>query len=169
MRASRKIIESKGLDKFIQGKLDKYRFQVGILQNKQHFAPLHQGTTGHKGLPVIYNYAGLYLYRHGKKVDGTLWNIGKELDAAFKWLRKPFLLAKNKELLSVINLIVDNMNGKDNKQRLVNAIQAVVRNPILRGDYGRNSKRWAKRKGFNKLMFMTGQFFQNIKARLFNV
>ena len=164
MRASRKLIESKGLDKFIQGKLDKYKFQVGILQNKQHFAPLRQGKNG---LPAIYHYAGMYLYRHGKKVDGTLWSIGKELDAAFKWLRKPFLLAKNKDLLSVINLIVDNMNGKDNRQRLVNAIQAVVRNPILRGDYGRNSRKWAARKGFNKLMFMTGQFFQNIKARLF--
>lgn len=167
MKANRRIIESQGLDKFIQGKLDKYKFKVGILENKQHYAPLRQGTTGKKGLPILYNYAGLFLYKHGKKPDGTLWGIAKKLDAAYKWLRKPFLLRKNQDLISVINFMIDDMNGRESKQRMVNAIQAVVRNPILRGDYGRNSRDWAKKKGFNKLMFMTGQFFKNIQARLF--
>jgi hypothetical protein len=50
---------------------------------------------------------------------------------------------------------------------LTNAIQAIVRNPILRGDYGRNNLFTQKVKGFNRLMIDTGQFFNNIKARVF--
>lgn len=40
MRAGRKIIEGKGLDKFISGEISKFKFDVGILQNKPHFEVL---------------------------------------------------------------------------------------------------------------------------------
>lgn len=173
MRVKRKVIEGQGLDKFISGQLDKYQFDVGILENKQHFAPARKLVGYKNGKPVYekswYNYAGIKLLKAGNRLDGTLFGIARELDDAFKWLRKPFALSTNKDLLAVINTIVDELNGKENKRRLINAIQAVVRNPILRGDYGRNSKKTAKEKGFNKLMMSTGQFFKNIKARLRNV
>lgn len=163
-------IEGKGLDRIIEGKLSKYRFAVGILENKQHYAPREILIGKKNGKPFYkkewYYYAGLNLLKHGNEVDGTLYSIAKELDQEYKWLRKPFMLQSNEDVINVLNFIVENMNGKDNLQRIVNAVQAVVRNPILRGSYGRNSARTAKKKGFNKLLMSTGQFFKNIKARL---
>jgi hypothetical protein len=45
-------------------------------------------------------------------------------------------------------------------------LQAIVRNPILRGDYGKNKKETIKRKGFDRYMIDTGQFFNSIIARV---
>lgn len=160
-------IQGQGLDKIIEGELGKYKFQVGILENKRHYLPAEGDTYLTKGQNVWYNYAGLKLRRPSSfKYSGTLYQVARDMDAAYKWLRKPFLLQSNADLLSVIQFVVDNMNGKDTRQRLINAIQAVVRNPILRGAYGKNSARTAKKKGFNKLLMDTGQLFKNIKARL---
>lgn len=170
MRAGRKIIEGKGLDKFISGEISKFKFDVGILQNKPHFEVLKRKIGTKNGKPVYakswYQYAGLNLLRHGSKPDGTLNKVAAEMDELFKWLRRPFLLKRNKDLIWVINFMVDIMSGKDNRRRIENAMQAVVRNPILRGDYGRNSQKTAKEKGFNKLLMRTGQLFKNVKARL---
>lgn len=167
MRVSRNIIQGNGLDKYIQAQFDKYQIRVGILENKRHFAPARGDHTMNKGQKVWYNYQGLNLLKPSTfRVDGTLYGIAKQLDKSYKWLRKPWTSKNNAAVLTVINYIVDNMNGKDAKQRLINAAQAVVRNPLLRGDYGKNSPKRAKEKGFNKLMFATGQFFRNIRARL---
>lgn len=165
----RKVVKGKGFEKYITGQVGKYQFQAGLLQNKPHYAPLKTLLGYQNGKPVFqkhwYSYAGKKLLRQGKKPDGTLWKIGQKMDDAFMWLRKPFTLAKNADLLAVINFIVDNLNGKGNQQRILNAIQAVIRNPILRGDYGRNSQKTAKEKGFNQLLMATGQLFKNIKVR----
>lgn len=169
MRVKKSEIVGKGLDQVLQGKFDKYQFQVGILQNKQHYAPARKLVGFRNGNPVYekswYNFAGIQLLRAGNKVDGTLKGVAKEMDEAYKWLRRPWEISKNKDLIGIIHYIVEDINGRENKQRILNGIQAVVRNPILRGDYGKNSRKRAKEKGFNKLMMATGQFFKNIKAR----
>lgn len=161
------IIEGKGLDKMIEGELGKYRFEVGILENKRHYLPATGDTYLTKGQPAYYNYAGLKLRKPSSyKYNGTLYSVARDMDQAFKWLRKPFMLQSNEDLFNVLYFIVENMNGKETRQRIINGIQAVVRNPILRGAYGRNSAKTAKKKGFNKLLMDTGQLFKNIKARL---
>lgn len=161
------IIEGKGLDKMIEAELGKYRFQVGILENKRHYLPATGDTYLTKGQNVWYNYAGLKLRKPSSyKYKGTLFSVARDMDQAFKWLRRPFMLQSNADLLNVLYFIVENMNGKETSQRIINGIQAVVRNPILRGAYGRNSAKTAKKKGFNKLLMDTGQLFKNIKARL---
>ena len=160
-------LEGKGLDKFIEGQLGKYRFEVGILENKRHYLPAKSDTTFTKGANSWYSYAGLKLRRHSSfKYNGTLFSVARDMDEAFKWLRRPFMLQSNEDLFNVLYFIVENMNGKDTRQRIINGIQAVVRNPILRGSYGKNSRKTAKEKGFNKLLMDTGQLFKNIKARL---
>lgn len=160
-------IQGQGLDKFIEGELGKYRFQVGILENKPHYLPAKGSTTLTKGQNVWYSYAGLKLRRPSSfKYKGTLFSVARDMDKAFKWLRRPFMLQGNADVLNVLMFIVENLNGKENRQRIINAVQAVVRNPILRGAYGRNSAKTAKEKGFNKLLMDTGQLFKNIKARL---
>ncbi len=150
-------LEIKNLAKKITFKLDKYQVQVGLLENKVRNKPK---------FGEFKSYAGKTLLREGGVSKGaSLVEVAEYLDKNYKWLRKPFLLKNNKEVVAVLNDIVKDMNGQDLKQRILNGFQAVVRNPILRGEYGLHSTKWAKKKGFNQLLMMTGQFFKNIKAR----
>lgn len=157
---------------YINARLSQYNCRVGILQNKLHYRPLqstHQQKFQGKWVNfkhnwVPYNYAGLRLWRQGNKQDGTLYSVAKNLNNYIDWLQRPFRLSSNREVLSVIQLVIDGLNGVEVKQRILNAVQAVVRNPLLRSEYGKNSEKWAKYKMFNKLGFFTGQFFKNIKA-----
>lgn len=50
-----------------------------------------------------------------------------------------------------------------NKNRITNLAQAVIRNPILRGDYGKGS---FFKKGIKVRGIWTGQLFDSIKAKL---
>jgi hypothetical protein len=59
--------------------------------------------------------------------------------------------------------------GRSEMKRVQNLLQAVIRNPILRGDYGRNAMSTARNKGFNRLFIDTGQFFRAIKAKVTRV
>lgn len=147
----------KNLAKTLTMKLEKYEVQVGLLEDKKRKKPLFKRFK---------NYAGKRLLREGGVSKGaSLVKVAEYLDKKYKWLRKPFLIERNKELVLVINDIIKHMNGKGDKQRILNGFQAVVRNPILRGEYGKNNSRWAKIKGFDDTLMMTGQFFKNIKAR----
>lgn len=147
----------KNLSKKLAFKLDKYEVEVGLLSDKQRRKPVFKQFK---------SYAGKTLLREGGLSKGaSLVKVAEYLDKNYKWLRKPFLLKTNKELVTVLNDIIKDMNGKDLKKRILNGFQAVVRNPILRGEYGMNNEKWAKRKGFNQLLMMTGQFFKNINAR----
>lgn len=153
-------LEIKNLSKKLTFKLEKYEVQVGLLEDKKRKKPLFRKFK---------NYAGKRLLREGGVSKGaSLVKVAEYLDKRFKWLRKPFLLKNNKEVVIVLNDIVKAMNGRGDKQRILNGFQAVVRNPILRGEYGRNNARWAKIKGFDDALMMTGQFFKNIKARFKN-
>ena len=147
----------RNLSKKMTFKLSKYEVQVGLLTDAKRKKPL---------FGKFKNYAGKRLLRTGGLSKGaSLVTVAEYLDKRFKWLRKPFLLGKNKEVVIVLNDIVKHMNGKGDKQRILNGFQAVVRNPILRGEYGKNNAKWAKIKGFDDLLMMTGQLFQKIQAR----
>lgn len=153
-------LKGQGLDKIIQVELDKYQVELGILKNEPKKLPLYgQFKT----------YAGQKLLRDSKKTSGTLADVAIDLDNRYKWLRKPFTSPNNKDVTKVVNDIVKSIQGQGDKQRVLNGMQAVIRNPILRGEYGTNSPRTANKKGFDKLLMATGQFFKAIKARFKNV
>lgn len=50
-------------------------------------------------------------------------------------------------------------------KRVENLLQAVVRNPILKLEYGDNTAITADMKGFDRHLFGTGQTFKAIKAK----
>lgn len=149
-------IKGKGLDKIIQIQLDKYQVDLGILKDEPKKLPIYGKFK---------TFAGQRLLQQGKATKGSLVDVAIDLDNRFKWLRKPFAEPKNKEVAQVVNDIVKCMNGRADKQRVLNGMQAIIRNPILRGDYGKNSQKTAKEKGFNKLLMATGQFFKAIRAK----
>ena len=136
-----------------------YKFEVGILQN----APKKLRKKG-----ATKSFAGLTVSASGKtSASVSLSEVARYNDNRFKWLKKPFSLAKNKDVIEVVKELSAQVFGKkakDNK-RLENAVQAVIRNPILRGDYGNNAISTIRQKGFNKLGVDTAQMFKAIKAK----
>lgn len=155
------MIKGKGLDKIIQVELDKYQVELGILKDEPKVVEAKRGNYK--------TYAGLTLLKETKKFEGRLVKVAIDLDKRYKWLRYPFLEQKNQDVVKVVNDIVRCMNGRADKQRVLNGMQAIVRNPILRNQHGYNTPPRAEEKGFNKLLMATGQFFKNIKARFKNV
>lgn len=152
-------ITSKGIGKTISKQIGNYNFEVGILSDQ----PKKMRKKGSSK-----SYAGLKVSATGKASQKvSLAEVAKYTDNQFKWLKKPFTLPKNKEVIAVVKEIALQVFGKkstDNK-RLENAVQAVIRNPILRGDYGNNAPSTVKQKGFNKLGIDTAQMFKAIKAK----
>ena len=150
-------IEGDRFAEVIQVELDKYEVEVGILADKTVYEPIHGESQ---------SYAGLRLAAVGRKISGSLVDIAHQLNKRFHWLERPWRLEENQDVQQVVNDIIESINmNNSGKQRVLNGMQAIIRNPILGDYYGKNSARWAKIKGFNKLLMYTGQFFQNIKAR----
>ena len=150
-------IEGRNFAETIQVELDKYTIDVGILQDKPSYAPI----DGRYKM-----YAGQKLAVTGRKITGSLTDVARQLDKRFHWLERPWRIEQNQDVIQVVNDIIESINmNHTGKQRVLNGVQAVIRNPILGDYYGRNSARWASKKGFNKLLMYTGQFFQNIKAK----
>lgn len=153
-------LQIKNLSKKLSYKLAQYEVEVGLLENSKRKQPIFGQYK---------SYAGKKLLREGKVSKGASnAEVAEYLDKRYKWLRKPFLLASNKEVVDVVNFIVQSLNGKGDRQRVLNGMQAVIRNPILRGEYEKNNAKWAKKKGFDDALLMTGQFFKAIKARFKN-
>jgi hypothetical protein len=139
--------------------IDKYSFDVGILEEAGTRAGLKNSMGSYAGGPV----------RKGKQDGGSMTVLAMKLARRYSWLKKPFSMSSNKDILEFGNKYIQEIgkqNGVPNKRRLENLMQAVVRNPILRGDYGRNSAATILLKGFDRVMIDTGTFFKNIKARM---
>lgn len=131
--------------------------EVGILND----APKYAAAPGKFKM-----YAGMVVAAVGRKTDKTLAQVAQDLDRRFHWLERPWRLPQNQAVQDVVNDIAQSINmNHANKRRVLNGVQAVIRNPIMRGDYGTNSAKTAQDKGFNKLLIWTSQFFQNIRAR----
>ncbi len=154
-------LKGQGLDKIIQVELDKYKVELGVLEDKPKVVEAEKGNYK--------TYAGLKLLKETKKYNGRLVDVAVELDKKYKWLRYPFLVKNNQDVVKVVNDIVRCINGKADKQRVLNGMQAIVRNPILRNQHGMNTLARERQKGFNKLLMATGQFFKAIKAGFKNV
>jgi hypothetical protein len=149
--------------KKMQKEIGLYTFEVGILQN----APKKLRKKG-----ATKSFAGLQINALGsvsKKRPTTIAYVGEILEKYhFKWLTRPFKTkGLNEDVKKVVDELAAQIFGKKSKnnKRLENAVQAVIRNPILRSDYGKNMKATIKAKGFDKLGIDTGQFFKAIKAK----
>jgi hypothetical protein len=152
----------RGFQKKARGIIEKYDFEVGILKNVQH-----RGAKDKKhGFKTV---AGGIARRSGSKP--TSKSVAEVSQMARKrtginFYTKPFQSRKNKDILRFIRNFFDFTFGRSKEKRLINTMQAIVRNPLTRGDYGGNRSQTAKRKGFSRLLIDSGQLFQNIRARV---
>lgn len=142
-----------------KGVFEKYEFRVGVLNDKPH----KQADSG------IKSYAGGPARRVSNKNSGmTIAQVSEDLRkrTGINFYTRPFSSKKNTDILNFVKSFFDLCAGRGEIRRTENFLQAIVRNPILRGDYGRNTSTTAKIKGFNRFMIDTAQLFRAIQSKV---
>lgn len=161
-----KIQVDKSFFKKLERAINKYEFDVGVLDDKPHYEPVHTPTFG---TPELKNYAGGPTRKQTReKSDLTTGQILVENMKRINTniLEQPFE-KKGSEILKFADSFMRLAVGmKMGMKRVENLLQAIVRNPILRQEYGPNKSTTADGKGFDRHLFDTGQMFKAIKARV---
>lgn len=150
----------------LKGRFGKYKFEVGILQDSPYMVPA-RGKRGLHGEDVLTSYAGIKIRKETSNDSGQLVSDVSKANRdrlGFNYLSKPFE-DKTSEAVKFTNEFFKYAFGHSQLKRAENLLQACVRNPILRGDYGTNSELTQKIKGFNHPMIDTAQLFRSIQAR----
>jgi len=79
----------------------------------------------------------------------------------------PFQMGTNQDIIKFSHAYIKELlKGKSilNNNRVKNLMQAIIRNPILRGDYRMHDKGTKAKKGFERSLIDTGQFFRSIQV-----
>lgn len=151
--------------KRVKGMFGKYEFEVGILQDASYKNP-KRGKRGMKGADIITNFAGGPVRRKSRTDSGqTIADVSaaNRKRMGFNYLTEPFK-KNNSDIVKFSRVFFDLVFGRSQKKRAENLLQAIVRNPILRGDYGPNAPLTKKIKGFDRAMIDTAQLFKAIQA-----
>lgn len=152
--------------KKVKGMFGKYQFEVGVLQDAPH-REARRGVRGAGGMDVISTYAGGPIRKKSSKESGKMISDVSHANSerlGFNYLSAPFQ-NRDSEIIRFTNAFFQLVFGKSQKKRAENLLQAVVRNPILRGEYGPQSHITTIIKGFYRPMIDTAQLFRAIKAR----
>lgn len=145
------------LNRFLNERLKRFDVNVGV----QTDGPSAYAKNGVQAGQLA---GGPRNRQAGQNKSVTLRALMQAFNVRYHLLLAPWRSAANKDVTRVVQEIARNLKTKGDLRRFINASQAVVRNPLARGDYGDNSPWWAKIKGFNRLMINTGKFFNSIKA-----
>ncbi len=145
-----------------KGVFEKYEFFVGILKDGHHLEAksLFDGLGEYAGGPVRKTSRK----QSQKMISEVSEDLRNKMNINFYTL--PFQAKKNKDILNFVREFFELCAGRGEVRRAENLLQAIVRNPILRGDYGKNIPITAKIKGFNRLMIETAQVFKAITAKV---
>lgn len=156
----------KSWGKKLQARIERYEFEVGVLDDKAHMDPV---VTGRLETPDLKSYAGGPVRRTSRQ-QGEL-TVGQVLVENMQRLninilQRPFQ-ERNSDILKFTTEFLKYVtSGKASLRRLENLLQAIVRNPILKQEYGHNKPGTADAKGFDRHLFDTGQMFKAIRARV---
>lgn len=157
----------------VQARYDRFRMEVGILEDGPHKEPMERPGGPENFQKNLGTYAGGPV-RKKSRVDGPLTVAG--VSAAnrdrlgINYLTEPFKKTDS-DIIKFYNAFFKMASGRSNsmKKRVENLLQAIVRNPILRGEYGRQARATTKEKGFYRPMIDTAQLFKAIRARVTHV
>lgn len=156
---------TKGMAQRLQGRFGKYDFQVGVLDDAPYKEPLEiDPATGTK--PVTSSYAGGPIRKKSRKDSGlTVAQVSaaNREHLGFNYLTEPFK-KRGTDIIKFTEAFFKLAFGRSEKRRAENLLQAVVRNPILRGEYGKNGTATRRAKGFVRPMIDTAQLFKALKA-----
>lgn len=143
--------------KTLKSRVERYEFEVGVLDDKPHREPTAQ----------IGNYAGGPVRSASRK--HSTQSVADVLIANMERLNINILLRpfqeKSSDIIRFTNEFLKMVVAKSNIKRVENLLQAIVRNPILRKEYGDNNAATADAKGFDRHLIDTAQMFKNLRAR----
>lgn len=157
----------KSWGKKLKGRIEGYNFEVGVLEDKAHYNPEEQSLFD---VPNLKNYAGGPVRRTTRQAGDK--TVGEVLVDNMNRLNINLLLRpfqeQSSDILKFTSYFLKLVCKKPGTsiRRIENLIQAIVRNPILKQEYGDNSSVTANNKGFNRHLFDTGQMFRAIRARV---
>lgn len=155
---------SKSFQKKLKKQVERYQFQVGVLEDKPHRDPVE---TKLYETPKLGTYAGGPVRKATRKTSGK--SNGEILVDNMERLGINILWAPFEDESSDINKFMkaffNTIANRGSIKRVENLLQAVVRNPILKQAYGSNKNSTADVKGFDRHLIDTGQTFQSIKAK----
>ncbi len=145
----------------VQARYDRFQMEVGILNDGPHKEP----KSASAGLS---SYAGGPIRKKSSRAgELTIAEVSEANRARMdvNYLTDPFK-KKNSDIIKFSNTFFKMASGRATsmRKRVENLMQAIVRNPILRGDYGSNAALTKKIKTFDRFLIDTGQFFKAIKA-----
>lgn len=163
-----KITLAKDFGSRLKGRFGKYQFEVGIITDGVHKDPK----------PELGTYAGGPIRKKARTGTKLISEVSRDLRerTGINYLTEPFskssvggvettASASGRDIRKFAQEFFKLSFGRSEKKRAENLLQAIVRNPILRGDYGHNSELTVKIKGFDRYMIDTAQFFRAIRAR----
>lgn len=150
----------------MRAKYERFDMQVGVFSDADHKEPKEKDGPLEDNLSY---YAGGPTRKKGRESSGkTLQEVSESFrrNVGINYLVEPFK-KRTSDIIKFSNAFFKfaSQDGKQGK-RVENLLQAIVRNPILRGDYGPNSAVTKAIKGFDRYGIDTGQLFKNIKAFL---
>jgi hypothetical protein len=164
--ASFQIKFDRPIGEVLKKKIEPFTLEVGVLNDAPHYQP----APGKK----MKTYAGGLARRVGRVPSGkSIAEVGASArkQLGVNYLTKPFKGSrKSRDAIKVMNefwkVVFGGQGNKSTTRRLENALQAVIRNPITRGDYGKNKALTAKIKGSKRKFIDTAQLFKAIVARV---
>lgn len=160
-----KIEFGKTWSKKMKNRIEGFNFEIGVLEDKPHRLPVF---TSIYEPPKLGEYAGGPVRKATRENSGL--TIGEVLIANMERMRlnllwEPFQ-KKSSDIMKFTTAFLKMAVAKGSPKRVENLLQAVVRNPILKQEYGPNSASTADAKGFNRHLIDTGQTFKAIRAKV---
>lgn len=160
-----KIKLNKRFAKKVQARYEQFDIQVGVLNDGPH----KHASAASKGLGA---YAGGPVRKAKRGGPSSTVSLSEVSEAnrermGVNYLTQPFS-KKNSDIIKFSNAFfkMASSSATSMRKRCENLAQAIVRNPILRGDYGSNSEKARQIKTFDRLMIDTAQLFKAIKAKV---
>ncbi len=156
---------SKRFAKRVEGLFGKYNFEVGVLNDGPHYEP-RERERGQGFELILSTYAGGPTRKRTRTTTKTIGEVSKanRERLGFNYLSEPFK-NRSSEIIKFSQAFFDLVFGRSQQKRCENLLQAIVRNPILRGEYGPQKRVTINEKGFDRPMIDTGQLFKAIRAQ----
>lgn len=154
----------------VQARYNRFNMEVGVLEDAPHKLPKERPPGAENFNANLTTYAGGPVRKKSSQAGPlTIAQVSEANRARTgkNYLTEPFK-KHDAEIVKFSEAFFKMASGKGEsmRKRVENLLQAIVRNPILRGEYGRQAKSTTREKGFYRPMIDTGQLFKAIRARV---
>jgi hypothetical protein len=156
--------------KRVQARYGRYDLEAGVLKDKPHRDPKPAKARGKPQKKKRVQGAKAKTVRLQKaKASTTNAEVSERIrkDHGVDYLRSPLRMHNSLPMKQFRKAFGRLLTGKDkNYSSVESKFRAVIRIPILKLHYGRNSAEAARTKTFNRKLFDTGQFFKAIISKV---